>query len=53
MNTFVELQKRELESSIEKHGHFNSAHEAYAVLLEEVEEFWEEVRKKKKTDILI
>ena len=25
----------------------NSAHESYAVLLEEVEEFWEEVRKKR------
>ena len=27
---------------------FNSAHEAYAVLMEEVEEFWEEVKKKRK-----
>lgn len=27
---------------------FNSAHEAYAVLLEEVDELWEEVRKKQK-----
>jgi NTP pyrophosphatase (non-canonical NTP hydrolase) len=26
---------------------FNSAHEGYAVLLEEVDELWEEVRKKK------
>ncbi|MFO1458255.1 MAG: hypothetical protein U1G08_02530 [Verrucomicrobiota bacterium] len=25
----------------------NSAHEGYAVLLEEVDEFWEEVRKKR------
>lgn len=30
-----------------KHGLFRSAHEAYGVLLEEVEEFWEEVRKKR------
>lgn len=29
------------------HGGYNSAHEAYAVLLEEVEEFWEEVRRKR------
>jgi len=29
------------------HGGFNSAHEAYGVLLEEVDEFWEEVRKKR------
>lgn len=30
-----------------KHGPFNSAHEGYAVLLEEVDELWEEVRKRK------
>lgn len=29
------------------HAPLNSAHEAYAVLLEEVEEFWDEVRKRK------
>jgi len=28
---------------------FNSAHEGYAVLLEEVDELWEEVRKNLKT----
>ena len=28
---------------------FNSAHEGYAVLLEEVEELWEEVRAKRET----
>jgi NTP pyrophosphatase (non-canonical NTP hydrolase) len=29
------------------YGKFNSAHEAFAILYEEVDEFWEEVRKKK------
>ncbi len=29
-----------------RHGPFRSAHEAYGVLLEEVEEFWDEVRKR-------
>lgn len=28
------------------HGPMNSAHEAYAIIFEELEEFWEEVRKK-------
>jgi hypothetical protein len=27
-----------------KHGPMNSLHEAYAVILEELDEFWEEVR---------
>ena len=31
----------------EIHGKFNSAHEAYAVILEEVDEFWDEVKKKR------
>ena len=30
----------------EKYGHFNSTHEVYAVLKEEVEEFWEIVKEK-------
>lgn len=34
-------------SATEKYGGFNSAHEAYGVLLEEVEEFWDEVKLKR------
>jgi hypothetical protein len=30
-----------------KHGPFASLHEAYAVILEELDELWEEVRKKR------
>ena len=37
--------KEELESAREKYGPFNSTHEAYAVLQEEVNEFWELVQK--------
>jgi hypothetical protein len=37
----------ELEIAMEKHKPLNSAHEAYAVILEELDEFWEEVRKKR------
>jgi hypothetical protein len=29
------------------HASMNSAHEAFAVILEELDEFWEEVRKKR------
>lgn len=31
----------------DKHPSFNSAHEGYAVILEELDELWKEVRKKK------
>jgi hypothetical protein len=38
----------ECAKAIEVHGEFHSAHEAYGVLLEEVEEFWVEVCLKRK-----
>lgn len=34
----------EAKKAQEKYGHFNSTHEAYAVLKEEVEEFWDLVK---------
>jgi vacuolar-type H+-ATPase catalytic subunit A/Vma1 len=46
MNTFAELQSREIESARAKNKPINSAHEGYSVILEELDEFWEEVRKK-------
>jgi len=36
---------QEFERATSKHGKFNSAHEGYAVILEEVDELWEEVKK--------
>lgn len=36
--------RNELERARGKHAPYNSAHEAYAVMLEEVEEFWTEVK---------
>jgi hypothetical protein len=42
----LELSK-ELGNALQRHGDFRSAHEAYAVLLEEVDELWEECKKKK------
>ena len=42
---FVEVEL-ELERATRKFGKFNSAHEGYAILLEEVDELWDEVKKK-------
>ena len=47
MNTVREFVTRELEGARSKHKPINSVHEGYAVILEELEEFWEEVRKKR------
>jgi hypothetical protein len=38
--------KEEQQQALEKYGHFNSTHEVYGVLLEEVEEFWDMVKLK-------
>jgi len=42
MNAILE----EFSSASLKYGKFNSAHEGYAILLEEVDELWDEVKKK-------
>lgn len=47
MKTFQESVRDELLDARAKHPRINSAHEGYAVILEELDEFWEEVRKKK------
>jgi NTP pyrophosphatase (non-canonical NTP hydrolase) len=44
---FAQAVRKELSRAREGHAPQNSAHESYAVILEEVDEFWEEVRKKK------
>ena len=38
---------KELERALRLHGEFRSVHEGYAILLEEVDELWDEIRKKK------
>ncbi len=44
----LEEIKAEYDRATELYGSFNSAHEGYAVLLEEVEELWDEVKKSPK-----
>ena len=39
----------EAESANKKYPPFNSAHEGYAVLLEEIDELWDEVKKNPKS----
>ena len=43
---FQEQVAQELKRAREKNKPFNSFHEGYAVLLEEVDELWDEVKKK-------
>ncbi len=44
---FVRRVERELVDARGKHSPIHSAHEGYAVILEELDELWEEVRKKR------
>ena len=44
---FINDVKATLGHAVAMHKPFNSHHEAYAVILEELDEYWEEVRKKR------
>jgi len=44
---FARRVREELQAARLKNAPMNSAHEAYAVILEELDELWEEVRKKR------
>jgi len=46
MINFTKLQIEELIRARKNHGPQSSYHEGYAVLLEEVDELWDEVKKK-------
>lgn len=43
--TALRLVKDELDRALAQHPSFNSCHEGYAVLLEEVDELWDEIKK--------
>jgi hypothetical protein len=48
MSQFTELVEAELSRARAKHApEMNNAHEAYAVIFEELDEFWDEVRAQK------
>lgn len=47
--TAMRLVKEELIRARKQHPPFNSAHEGYAVLLEEVDELWAEIKKGNET----
>ena len=49
LNKLIKEIKREFDFATSKFGSFNNAHEGYAVLLEEVDELWENI-KLKQTD---
>jgi len=48
MSQFAYLVSFELDDARDNNVSFNSLHEGYAVLLEEVDELWDEVKKKPK-----
>lgn len=48
MKTFDKLVEEELKRARKQHGNMQSLHEAYSVILEEVDEFWEHVKMKSK-----
>ncbi len=51
VNSVMELVRAELARAREQHPQpFHSAHEGYAVLLEEVDELWEEIVRKDRVD---
>ena len=49
MSVFRELVTIELARARSKHADLHSLHEGYIVLLEEVDELWEEVKKRRES----
>lgn len=49
-NQLAEQLDDSLHKAITKHAPFNTAHEGYAVILEELDELWDEVRAWQPTD---
>jgi hypothetical protein len=45
-NEICDAIKVELWQAVDEHGPIHGLHEAHSIMLEELEEFWEEVKKK-------
>lgn len=46
----LDLGVKEFERATKIHGRFNSAHEGYAVIKEEFDELWDEIKKNKRDE---
>jgi NTP pyrophosphatase (non-canonical NTP hydrolase) len=47
-NTALEMISKEHDKAVSKFGKFHTQHEGYAVILEEVDELWDEIKKNQK-----
>lgn len=45
---FQHMVRQELETAEQAHRPIHSLHEGYAIILEELDEFWDEVKKKER-----
>lgn len=48
MKIYAQIQQ-EIDNSRSRHGEFTGSHEGYAVLLEEVDELWSEIKKRNRS----
>lgn len=46
VDTFLDEVRKEMLRATKEHGRIHTAHEAYGIIKEEFEEFWDEVKKK-------
>ena len=46
MNNINDIINKQIEKCYDKYGSYTSSHEAMGVLFEEIDELWEEVKKK-------
>lgn len=44
MTDYFKAVKEELEQATSRYGRFNSPHEGYGVILEELDEMWDEIK---------